>query len=70
METKIALSLRDVSFGYQKGQNVLEGISLTLEKGKIYGVLGGNGCGKSTLFRLISKQLTCQTGEILLNQHQ
>lgn len=47
------LQFENVSFGYRKNRLVLDDISMTLEPGYIYGLLGVNGVGKSTLFRLI-----------------
>lgn len=47
------LQFENVSFGYRKSRMVLDDISMTLEPGCIYGLLGVNGVGKSTLFRLI-----------------
>ncbi|MCY8665512.1 ABC transporter ATP-binding protein [Bacillus haynesii] len=47
-----------------KGRDVLNAVSLSLEKGKIYGFVGHNGSGKSMLFRLISGLVKPTTGEI------
>ena len=44
---------------------VLDNINLKIEKGKIYGLLGKNGVGKSTLIKLINDLLTIDEGEIL-----
>jgi len=46
---------------------VLDNINLKIEKGKIYGLLGKNGVGKSTLIKLINDLLTIDEGEILFN---
>lgn len=50
------------SFGDKK---VLKGIDLRLEKGRIIGLLGKNGTGKSTLLKLINDLLTLDDGKIL-----
>ena len=48
------ISLENVSFRYKRsGAYVLKDVGVTLEPGHIYGLLGKNGVGKSTLFRLI-----------------
>ena len=44
---------------------VLDNVSLTIEKGKIYGLLGKNGAGKSTLIKLINDLLTVDSGKII-----
>ena len=48
------LTLENLSFGYHRGQSVVDSINLTLPPGGIYGLLGPNGAGKSTLLYLIA----------------
>lgn len=48
-------------------QKILKNINLTIPKGKIIGLLGKNGMGKSTLIKLINDLLTPTSGEILIN---
>ena len=48
-------------------QVTLSGLSLTIEKGEIVGVLGHNGAGKSTLLRLLSRIYLPDKGKVLLN---
>ena len=47
------IDLKNISFAYRKGKPVFEDLSVHLEKGHIYGLLGKNGAGKTTLLRLI-----------------
>ena len=49
------------------GKKIIDGVSLTLKRGKIVGLLGKNGSGKSTLIKLINDLLTLDDGEILVN---
>ena len=51
-------------FGNKK---ILKDINLTIPKGRIIGLLGKNGTGKSTLIKLINDLLTPTSGEILVN---
>jgi iron complex transport system ATP-binding protein len=61
------IEARNLSFTYPRGERtVLGGVSVTLRRGAIVGLLGPNGCGKTTLLRLLSGMLTPQSGEILL----
>jgi ABC-2 type transport system ATP-binding protein len=46
---------------------VLDNLNLTIPSGKIIGLLGPNGCGKSTLIKLVSGLLQADSGEILVD---
>lgn len=48
-------------------KEVLQKIDLTLEKGKIYGLIGRNGAGKTTLLSVLTAQNPATEGEVLLN---
>ena len=48
-------------------REALKGIDLTVERGRIVGLLGPNGSGKSTLIKLCNQLLTPTSGEILIN---
>lgn len=60
-----AMEVRDVYFSYGKNR-ILKGVSLTIEKGKVTTIMGANGCGKSTLFSLMTKNLVPDKGRIFL----
>jgi branched-chain amino acid transport system ATP-binding protein len=47
------LRVKNIYSGYLKGINILQGISITAELGKITIIIGGNGVGKSTLLKTI-----------------
>ena len=58
------LQVENISFSYRRGKKeVLHDFSLSLEKGRVYGLLGKNGAGKSTLLYLMSGLLTPKRGE-------
>lgn len=60
------LQIENVSFSYRRRKpGVLCDFSLSLEKGKVYGLLGRNGAGKSTLLYLMSGLLTPGGGKVL-----
>ncbi|GHV75665.1 iron ABC transporter ATP-binding protein [Spirochaetia bacterium] len=61
------LEVRDISFAYEKGQDVFSAVSFTLEAGEIYTILGANGSGKSTLLACLMGMLRPQQGVILLD---
>lgn len=61
------IDINKITFGYKKRQTVLEDLSLRIADGGIYGLLGKNGTGKSTLLYLIAGLLTAQHGTITVN---
>lgn len=54
----------NLSKSYKKGKTVLSGFNCNFRPGKIIGLLGPNGCGKSTLMKLVTGLLTPDGGEI------
>lgn len=64
-KNKPAMEVRDVHFSYGKNK-VLNGVSLKIEEGRITTIMGANGCGKSTLFSLMTKNLYPRKGNIYL----
>ncbi len=64
------ISLKNVSFKYRRSAPcVLDAIDLDLESGLIYGLLGKNGEGKTTLFRLIAGLNPAFSGEVMIMGH-
>ena len=63
--TEIAVELANVTFGYDE-RPVLTGISMTIPRGKVVAIMGGSGCGKTTILRLIGGQLKPQSGRVLV----
>jgi phospholipid/cholesterol/gamma-HCH transport system ATP-binding protein len=61
---EIAVRLTGVTFGYDARRPVLRGIDLTIPRGKVVAIMGGSGCGKTTILRLIGGQLRPQSGTI------
>ena len=55
--------------GEEKYVRAVDGISLSVHRGEIYGLLGANGSGKSTLIRLFSTLLEAESGEIRVFGH-
>lgn len=61
------LEINGLSKSYKKNKPVLHNLNLSVESGRIVGLLGPNGCGKSTLIKLISGLLQPDSGEILVD---
>lgn len=64
--SKRMLQVENISFSYGRGKKeVLTNFSLSLEKGRVYGLLGKNGAGKSTLLYMMSGLLTPKQGRVM-----
>lgn len=53
-----------VTFGYDPNRTILNDVSLSFERGKVTAIMGGSGCGKTTLLRLIGGVHGAQQGTI------
>jgi ABC-type bacteriocin/lantibiotic exporter with double-glycine peptidase domain len=62
--TETAVQLTDLSFGYDRRRPVLRGIDMAIPRGKVVAIMGGSGCGKTTILRLIGGQLRPQRGSV------
>ena len=61
------ISIKNITFGYSRSHNVLNDFSLNFEQGGVYGLLGKNGTGKSTLLYLISGLLRPHKGDVCID---
>ena len=59
--------LENIGFAYGGAKPVIDGLSLTFDKGHFYGIIGPNGCGKTTLIDLLAGHLRPNHGRILFN---
>ena len=65
-EPKIAIAAQNLTFHYPNQAPVLSDISLSIQKGQRVGIIGHNGCGKTTLFMLLCGVLAPTSGSISL----
>ena len=61
------ISIKNVSFSYSGGVNVLENLSFDIYKKDFIAIIGANGSGKSTLLKLSLKELNPSDGEIFIS---
>lgn len=66
MEENKVFEVHNLEFAYGDKQ-IFKGLNLTINKGKITTIMGANGCGKSTLFNILTKNSPHLKGEIVLN---
>ncbi len=59
-----AIELSGVTFGYDPRRPVLSGIEMAIPRGRVVAIMGGSGCGKTTILRLIGGQLRPQSGQV------
>lgn len=69
-EGQAIISLDGVSFGYDPEHPILQNITLSISQGQWVSLVGPNGCGKSTLVKLLNALLPKSAGEIVVNGMQ
>lgn len=69
MSEDILVDIQDLHFNYDE-RPVLQGINMQIPRGKVVAIMGGSGCGKTTLLRCIGGQLRPSSGSVRLDKHQ
>ena len=64
------LRVDGLTLRYPTGKQALAGVDLDVSAGELLIVLGGNGCGKTTLLRCITRALAPTAGQVWLNGHE
>lgn len=60
------ISVNSLVKSFELGKNILDGLSFTITEGERVGILGHNGCGKTTLFRILVGELRPDEGEVVI----
>lgn len=63
------IQIQNLSFDYGKRKQVFQNLNLTLTEGNVYGLLGRNGAGKSSLLRTMAGLLFPTSGSCMVNGH-
>ncbi len=66
MSSQSLVEIRDVNFAYDS-RPILKGINMSFKKGKVIAIMGGSGCGKTTLFRLMGGAIKPTKGRITID---
>lgn len=61
------IQVQNVSFAYKSGSKILNAVSLDVARGQIFGLLGPNGGGKTTLFKIISSLIRNYDGSVIID---
>ncbi len=69
MPKDLLVDISDLHFNYD-GRPVLQGINMKIRRGSVVAIMGGSGCGKTTLLRCIGGQLRPSAGSVLVNEQQ
>ena len=66
----IDISVKNLTKFFVIGENLLEGLSFEIQEGECVAILGRNGCGKTTLFNILTGQMDYDDGEVFVNPHK
>ncbi len=61
------IEIDHLTFGYDASRVILDGLSLKFQRNKVTAILGGSGCGKTTLLRLIGGVYRANSGRVLID---
>jgi phospholipid/cholesterol/gamma-HCH transport system ATP-binding protein len=64
LKTDSLIDIDHVTFGYDRSRTILKDVTLRFARGKVTSILGGSGCGKTTLLRLIGGSNAATAGEV------
>ena len=63
------ITLKDLRFSYLPGEEILRGISVTIQPGETVAIVGATGAGKSTIINLLSRFYDYDSGDILIDSY-
>ena len=66
----IDISVNNLTKFFVIGENLLDGLTFEVQEGECVAILGRNGCGKTTLFNILTGQMDYDSGEVFINPHK
>ena len=66
----IDIQVKNLTKFFVIGENLLEGLSFDIQEGECVAILGRNGCGKTTLFRILTGEIDYDDGEVYVNPNK
>ena len=66
----VDISVKDLTKFFVIGENLLEDLSFEIQEGERVAILGRNGCGKTTLFNILTGQMDYDEGEVFVNPNK
>ena len=66
----VDIQVKDLTKFFVIGENLLEGLSFEIQEGERVAILGRNGCGKTTLFKILTGEMDYDDGTVFVNPHK
>ena len=66
----VDIQVKDLTKFFVIGENLLEGLSFEIQEGERVAILGRNGCGKTTLLRILTGEMDYDSGEVYVNPNK
>ena len=66
----VDIQVKNLTKFFVIGENLLEDLSFEVQEGERVAILGRNGCGKTTLFNILTGQMDYDAGEVYINPHK
>ena len=66
----VDISVNNLTKFFVIGENLLEGLTFEIQEGECVAILGRNGCGKTTLFKILTGEMDYDDGEVYVNPHK